>query len=142
MKVYVSYTRSDGRDIDDAVAEGLRSLGHDALAEIGVSPHEPIWVERSGEVLSSIDAYVAIITQASEKSRIGKSLTAYAIFLNRPVIVFHAHADATIPLSKDIPKLPYHLHGFHYVVLDDDLSTIEDDIITAIENISNDDIWQ
>ena len=46
-------------------------------------------------------------------------------------------------LSKEIPKLPYHLHGLHYIVLEEDLSKIEVDLLKAIAQFSADeDIWQ
>jgi hypothetical protein len=46
-------------------------------------------------------------------------------------------------LSKEIPKLPYHLHGLHYIVLEDNLLAIEADLLKAIAQYSEDeDIWQ
>jgi hypothetical protein len=45
-------------------------------------------------------------------------------------------------LSKEIPKLPYHLHGLHYIVLDDPLVHIETDLLKAINQFEDDkDIW-
>ncbi len=45
-------------------------------------------------------------------------------------------------LSKEIPRLPYHLHGLHYIVLDDNLTAIEADLLKAIAQFSEDHIWQ
>jgi hypothetical protein len=46
-------------------------------------------------------------------------------------------------LSKEIPELPYHLDGLHYIVLEDDLNNIEADLLKAIAQFSDaEDIWQ
>jgi hypothetical protein len=46
-------------------------------------------------------------------------------------------------LSKEIPKLPYHLHGLHYIVLSDNLETIQADLMKAIAQYSEDeDLWR
>ncbi len=64
--------------------------------------------------------------------------------VEREVSYALAERKVIIPiLSKDVPRLPYHLHGLHYIVLEDDLSNIEEPLLKAIAQFSADeDLWQ
>jgi predicted nucleotide-binding protein len=64
--------------------------------------------------------------------------------VEREVSYALAHQKVIVPLlSQEIPKLPYHLHGLHYIVLEEDLSNIEADLLKAIAQFSDaEDIWQ
>jgi hypothetical protein len=64
--------------------------------------------------------------------------------VEREVSYALAQHKVIVPLlSQEIPKLPYHLHGLHYIVLEEDLSNIEADLLKAIAQFSDaEDIWQ
>ena len=64
--------------------------------------------------------------------------------VEREVSYALAEHKVIVPLlSKEIPKLPYHLHGLHYIVLQDDLAKIEEPLLDAIAKFADDeDIWQ
>jgi hypothetical protein len=64
--------------------------------------------------------------------------------VEREVSYALAERKVIVPiLSKEIPKLPYHLYGLHYIVLNDNLLAIEADLLKAIAQYSEDeDIWR
>jgi hypothetical protein len=64
--------------------------------------------------------------------------------VEREVSYALAERKVIVPiLSKEIPKLPYHLHGLHYIVLNDNLETIQAELLKAIGQFSEDeDLWK
>jgi TIR domain len=64
--------------------------------------------------------------------------------VEREVSYALAERKVIVPLlSKEISKLPYHLHGLHYITLPDDLSQIEGELLKALSRrAQNEDIWQ
>jgi hypothetical protein len=64
--------------------------------------------------------------------------------VEREVSYALAKRKVIVPLlSEEIPELPYHLHGLHYIVLDNDLRKIETPLLAAIVQYSGgDDIWR
>ncbi|HLV36296.1 MAG TPA: toll/interleukin-1 receptor domain-containing protein [Spirillospora sp.] len=64
--------------------------------------------------------------------------------VEREVSYALAERKVIVPvLSKDIPRLPYHLHGLHYIVLEDDLTHIEEPLLQAIgQYAADEDIWR
>lgn len=41
----------------------------------------------------------------------------------------------------ELPKLPYHLYSLHYIVLDENMELIEAELLHAIAQLSEDDLW-
>ena len=63
--------------------------------------------------------------------------------VEREVSYALAEKKVIIPLlSREIPKLPYHLYSLHYIVLDEDMEMIEAELLHAIAQFSEDDLWQ
>lgn len=64
--------------------------------------------------------------------------------VEREVSYALAERKVIVPiLGKEVPKLPYHLHGLHYIVLEDDVSKLENELLKAIdEHAIDEDIWQ
>lgn len=131
QKVFIAYSRKQryiAQDISDLLSHNGKPHFWDAQIKAGAT-----WRQTIQKALDDCTHLIVIWTEDAAESDEVEREVSYAL----------AEGKIIIPiLSKDIPKLPYHLHGFHYVVLEDDLNTIEDAIIKAIENYSDDDIWQ
>ncbi len=130
-RIFIAYSRKQ-RPIAKALSEMLAQRGQlhfwDAKIHAGAS-----WRQTIQRALDDCTHLLVIWTQDAAESDEVEREVSYAL----------AEGKVIIPiLSQDIPKLPYHLHGFHYVVLAEDISTIEREIMSAIQSIPNEDIWQ
>ena len=130
-RVFIAYSRKqreEAKMLYELLSKHGKAVFWDAKIHAGAT-----WRQTIQKALDDATHVVVIWTiDAAESDEVEREVS-YALSEGKVIIPI---------LSKDIPKLPYHLHGFHYVILDENLSTIEHDIITAIESISNDDIWQ
>jgi len=130
-RVFIAYSRKqreEARGLYELLSKHGKAVFWDAKIHAGAT-----WRQTIQKALDDATHLIVIWTQDAAESDEVEREVSYALSEGKVIIPI---------LSKDIPKLPYHLHGFHYVVLEDDMNAIENDIITAIENISNDDIWQ
>jgi nucleoside 2-deoxyribosyltransferase len=130
-RIFIAYSRKQ-RSIAKALSEMLVRRGQlhfwDAKIHAGAS-----WRQTIQRALDDCTHLLVIWTEDAAESNEVEREVSYAL----------AEGKVIIPiLSQDIPKLPYHLHGFHYVVLPEDVTTIEHEIMAAIESIPNEDIWQ
>jgi len=130
-RVFIAYSRKQ-RSIARALSELLAKRGQlhfwDAKIHAGAT-----WRQTIQRALDDCTHLLVIWTKDAAQSDEVEREVSYAL----------AEGKVIIPiLSRDIPKLPYQLHGFHYIVLPEDIASIEDEIISAIESIPNEDIWQ
>lgn len=130
-RIFIAYSRKQ-RDIAKALSEFLGRNGKphfwDAKIHAGAT-----WRQTIQKALEDCTHLIVVWTkEASESDEVEREVS-YALAKGKVIIPI---------LSRDIPELPYHLYGFHYVVFDEDLSSIQNDLIRAIESVSNDDIWQ
>lgn len=130
-RIFIAYSRKQ-RDMAKDLYELLNRLGKavfwDAKIHAGAT-----WRQTIQKALDDCTHLIVLWTQDAAQSDEVEREVSYALSEGKVIIPL---------LSEDIPRLPYHLHGFHYVVLQADMQAIEADIIMAIENIANDDIWQ
>lgn len=91
-----------------------------------------VWRQTIQKALDDCTHLVVIWTNDAAKSDEVEREVSYALSEGKIIIPL---------LSKDIPKLPYHLHGFQYVVFEEDISLVEQDLIEAIEFNSTEDLW-
>lgn len=131
-RIFIAYFRKQ-RPLAQTVYELLSKNGKavfwDAKIKAGAT-----WRQTIQKALDDATHLVVIWTpEAAESDEVEREVS-YALAERKVIVPI---------LSKEIPKLPYHLHGLHYIVLDADLSRIETDLLKAIAQFSDDeDIWQ
>lgn len=130
-RVFIAYSRKQ-REVAKSLYEMLIGKGKavfwDAKIHAGAT-----WRQTIQKALDDATHIVVIWTPDAARSDEVEREVNYALSEGKVIIPI---------LSPDIPKLPYHLHGFHYVVLQDDISAIEDDVLLAVDSIPSDDIWE
>ena len=130
-RVFIAYARKQ-RPLAKELAELLRKNGrvifYDAHIRAGAR-----WRQIIQKALDDATHVVVIWTpDAAESDEVEREVS-YALAERKVIVPI---------LSKEIIRLPYHLHGLHYIVLNDNLTTIEGDLLKAIAQFSEDDIWQ
>jgi hypothetical protein len=132
-RIFIAYARAQ-RPIARELAEMLHKAGkavfYDAHIQAGAR-----WRKIVQAALEDATHLVILWTvEATDSNEVDLEVS-YALAEGKYIIPI---------LSKDIPKLPYHLHGLHYLVLEEDLQGIELDLLSAIEQPSTgtSGIWQ
>jgi predicted nucleotide-binding protein len=131
-RIFIAYSRSQhilARELYDLLTNKGKAVFYDAKIKAGAT-----WRQTIQKALDDATHLVVIWTpEAAESDEVEREVS-YALAERKVIVPI---------LSKEIPKLPYHLHGLHYIILEDDLKTIEADLLKAIAQFSKDeDIWQ
>ncbi|MEZ4667766.1 MAG: toll/interleukin-1 receptor domain-containing protein [Anaerolineae bacterium] len=131
-RVFIAYSHRQ-QDIARKLSELLTANGvpnfYDAKIKAGAT-----WRKMIQQALDDSTHLIVIWTPEASTSDEVEREVSYAL----------AERKIIVPLlSKDIPKLPYHLHGLHYITLEQEFSQIEFGLLNAIAQRSgNEDIWQ
>jgi histone H3/H4 len=129
-KIFIAYAREQ-RSIAKELNDLLRAKGEfvfwDAKLRAGAN-----WRQTIQRALNDCTHIIVIWTPNAAQSDEVEREVSYALAKRKTIIPI---------LSEEVPELPYHLYGLHYLVLQNDLKSIENDLITAIEQLSNDDLF-
>lgn len=131
-RVFIAYARLQ-RPIAKELAELLHKYGYVVFYDAHIYAGAR-WRKIIQKALDDATHLIIIWTPNARDSDEVEREVSYALAERKYIIPL---------LSKEIPKLPYHLHGLHYIVLEENLSAIETDLMAAIEHHSEDDgIWR
>lgn len=130
-RVFIAYSRKQRRlakDLSELLNKHKKPSFYDAHIRAGAR-----WRQIIQKALDDATHVVVIWTLDAAASDEVEREVSYALAESKYIIPI---------LSKETPKLPYHLHGLQYIVLEQDLSSIEHDLIAAINLYKrDDDIW-
>jgi hypothetical protein len=131
-RIFIAYShkqRPIAKTLSDLLFKNAKPHFWDAKIKAGAT-----WRQTIQRALDDATHLVVIWTPDAANSDEVEREVSYALAERKVIVPI---------LSKEIPKLPYHLHGLHYLILEEDLSTIENDLLKAIAQFSQDeDIWQ
>lgn len=126
-RVFIAYSRrqrSIAKDLYELLVSNGKSVFYDAKLKAGA-----VWRQMIQKALDDATHLIVIWTpDAAESDEVEREVS-YALAEHKVIIPI---------LSQEVPKLPYHLHGLHYVVLQDDIRALEKDLMTAIAQFSGD----
>ncbi|HUN08896.1 MAG TPA: toll/interleukin-1 receptor domain-containing protein [Aggregatilineales bacterium] len=131
IRVFIAYSRIQ-RSIASQVSDLLTRYGkpnfYDAKIKAGAA-----WRQTIQQALDDATHLVVIWTKEAATSDEVEREVSYAL----------AEGKIIVPvLAKDVPKLPYHLHGLQYIVLESDMTRLEGPLLAALEKSSGtEDIW-
>jgi predicted nucleotide-binding protein len=124
-RVFIAYSRKQrtlAKDLHDLLVANGKAVFWDAKLRAGA-----VWRQMIQKALDDSTHVVVLWTpDAAESDEVEREVS-YALAERKRVIPI---------LNGEIPKLPYHLHGLHYVVLEADVKALEKDLIAAIEGFS------
>lgn len=131
-RIFIAYSRLQrplAQSVSDLLIRNGKAVFWDAKIKAGAT-----WRQTIQKALDDATHLVVIWTpEAAESDEVEREVS-YALAERKVIVPI---------LSKEIPKLPYHLHGLHYIVLEEDVSKIEADLLKAIAQFSDgEDIWQ
>ncbi len=131
-RIFIAYShhqRTLAKDLAELLVRNGNAVFYDAKIKAGAS-----WRQTIQKALDDATHVVVVWTpDAAESDEVEREVS-YALAERKVIVPI---------LSREIPKLPYHLHGLHYIVLNDNLETIEADLLKAIAQYSEDeDIWR
>jgi hypothetical protein len=125
-RVFIAYSRKQrtlAKDLHDLLVANGKAVFWDAKLRAGA-----VWRQMIQKALDDSTHVVVLWTpDAAESDEVEREVS-YALAERKRIIPI---------LSREIPKLPYHLHGVHYVVLEEDVHALEKDLIAAIEQFSS-----
>lgn len=131
-RIFIAYSRKQrlqAVDLSNLLTRNGKSVFYDAKIRAGA-----MWRRKIQKALDDATHLVVLWTHDAAASDEVEREVSYALAEHKVIVPL---------LSKDIPKLPYHLHGLHYIVFDNDLSVVEIDLLKAIEQVADsEDIWQ
>lgn len=131
-RIFIAYShhqRALAIDLAELLIKNGNAVFYDAKIKAGAS-----WRQTIQKALDDATHVVVIWTpDAAESDEVEREVS-YALAERKVIVPI---------LSREIPKLPYHLHGLHYIVLNDKLETIQADLLKAIAQFSEDeDLWK
>lgn len=131
-RIFIAYSRKQrslAREIATMLSKKGKAIFYDAHIRAGAR-----WRKIIQKALDDATHVVVIWTPEARDSDEVEREVSYAL----------AEGKVIIPiLSKEIPKLPYHLHGLQYLILQEELALIEQELFSAMERFSEDEaIWQ
>lgn len=131
-RIFIAYSRKQralAQALSDMLVRSGKAVFYDAKIKAGAT-----WRQTIQKALDDATHVVVIWTPDAAVSDEVDREVSYALAEHKVVVPI---------LNKEIPKLPYHLHGLHYIILEDELTKIEPDLLKAIEQHKPDeDIWQ
>lgn len=130
-RVFIAYShhqRQIAEDLATTLMDAGKAVFYDAHIRVGAR-----WRRAIQAALDDATHLVVIWTREASQSDEVEREVSYAL----------AEGKYIIPLlSKEMPKLPYHLHGLHYIILEDDLTQIKGALLNAInERSETNNIW-
>jgi hypothetical protein len=127
-KIFIAYSRKQ-RDLAKSLYELLSSKGQfafwDAKLRAGAN-----WRQTIQRALDECTHLIVIWTPDAAQSDEVEREVSYALAKHKTIIPI---------LSKEIPELPYHLFGLHYLILQDDMSALERELMDALDQFSKED---
>lgn len=131
-RVFIAYSRKQkhiAKELSDMLTRNGKAVFWDAKIKAGAT-----WRQTIQRALDDSTHIVVVWTPEAAQSDEVEREVSYALSEHKVIVPL---------LGKDIPKLPYHLHGLQYIVLEEDIGSIEHDLLKAIEQFSEEeDIWQ
>jgi len=130
-RIFIAYSHKQlalAKDLAELLVKNGNAVFYDAKIKAGAT-----WRQTIQKALDDATHVVVIWTPDAASSDEVEREVSYALAERKVIVPI---------LSKEIIRLPYHLHGLHYIVLNDNLTTIEGDLLKAIAQFSEDDIWQ
>ncbi len=130
-RVFIAYSHKQrplAKQIYDLLIGNGKAVFYDQKLKAGAT-----WRQTIQKALDDATHVVVIWTPDAAQSDEVEREVSYALAERKVIVPI---------LSKEIPRLPYHLHGLHYIVLDEDLRMIEQLLLQAIAQFAADeDIW-
>lgn len=130
-RVFIAYSHKQrplAKQIYDLLVGNGKAVFYDQKLKAGAT-----WRQTIQKALDDATHVVVIWTPDAALSDEVEREVSYALAERKVIVPI---------LSKEIPRLPYHLHGLHYIVLEDDLTMIEHLLLQAIAQFAADeDIW-
>jgi hypothetical protein len=131
-RVFIAYSRKQralAKELCELLLKNGKAVFWDAKIIAGA-----MWRQTIQRALDDASHVVVVWTPDAAASDEVEREVSYALSEGKVIVPL---------LGKDIPKLPYHLHGLHYIILEDNLAEIEADLLKALAQYSqNGDIWQ
>ena len=131
-RIFIAYSRAQrslAKELSDLLAQKGKAVFWDAKIKAGAT-----WRQTIQKALDDATHVIVIWTPDAASSDEVEREVSYALAERKVIVPI---------LSKEIPKLPYHLHGLHYIVLENDLQSIEAALVHAIaQHTQDEDIWQ
>ena len=131
-RIFVAYSRKQlplAKQIYEVLIKNGKAVFYDQKLKAG-----SVWRQTIQKALDDATHVVVIwTTDASQSDEVEREVS-YALAKRKVIIPI---------LGRDIPELPYHLHGLHYLALEEDLNKIEKQLLKAIaDSATDEDIWQ
>lgn len=131
-RVFIAYSRKQ-KNIAELLSKFLYEKNIPNFWDVKIKAGA-VWRQTIQKALDDATHLIVLWTEDAASSDEVEREVSYALSERKVIIPI---------LSQNIPKLPYHLHGLHYVVMEDKLDGIKSKIIEAIENYSDDiELWQ
>lgn len=131
-RIFIAYSRHQkawAKELADFLKQQGKAVFYDAHIKAGAQ-----WRKIIQTALDDATHIIVIWTlEASESDEVEREVS-YGLAEGKTIIPI---------LSKEIPKLPYHLHGLHYIVMEENLAEIQTPILQAIHfgKEKDDSIW-
>lgn len=130
-RIFIAYShkqQSLAQSLFNLLVKNRKAVFYDAKIKAGAT-----WRQTIQKALDDATHLIVIWTlEAAESDEVEREVS-YALSEKKIIVPI---------LSRDIPKLPYHLHGLHYIVLEEDVVKIEQDLLKALNHNQNDEgIW-
>jgi hypothetical protein len=130
-RIFIAYSRKQraiARDLHDLLISCGKAVFWDEKLKAGA-----VWRQMIQKALDDATHLIVIWTPDAAHSDEVEREVSYALAERKVIIPI---------LSQEIPKLPYHLHGLHYVVLHDNIRTLEKALLAALDQFSpTDDLY-
>jgi hypothetical protein len=124
-RIFIAYSRRQktlARELHELLIRNGKAVFWDDKLKAGA-----VWRQMIQKALDDATHVVVLWTPDAAQSDEVEREVSYALAEHKVIIPI---------LSREIPKLPYHLHGLQYVVLEDDIRAIEQELLAAIEQFS------
>ncbi|MBC7869932.1 MAG: toll/interleukin-1 receptor domain-containing protein, partial [Chitinophagaceae bacterium] len=130
-RIFLAYSRKQAiiaKELYELLVRRDKAVFYDAKIHAGAT-----WRQTIQKALDDATHLVVIWTPDAAQSDEVEREVSYALAERKVIVPI---------LSKEIPKLPYHLHGLHYIILKEDIKSLEAELLKAIGQHSDDeDIW-
>ena len=130
-RVFIAYARAQrglAKTLSELLIKNGQAVFYDAKIKAGA-----MWRQTIQRALDDASHVVVLWTPEAAHSDEVEREVSYAL----------AEKKVIIPLlSREIPKLPYHLYSLHYIVLDENMDMIEAELLHSIAQFSEDDLWR
>jgi hypothetical protein len=130
-RIFIAYSHKQkhlAQELDELLRTNGKAVFWDTKIKAGA-----VWRQTIQKALEDATHVIVIWTIDAASSDEVEREVSYALAKRKTIVPI---------LSKDLPELPYHLYGLHYIVLEDDLKKIEAGLLAAIARTTDeDDLW-